>query len=137
MNPHLERLKSLNIKKISKALPIKKDGPAQSNYMSFETLDRVLKQAKEDPLTWNPSVLSRVYNVHETILEGVVRYVQPMMYHIASNMDEPKKMMRDNIVIDVGKLKEDNSYYPHLHKLIFVKREKKHVQLDKSHDVRL
>lgn len=122
----LGRLKQINVMKEKKVIPPKEKSiknEDQFRRLSTDIIQKIIKSHFSDPLSWNCSILSRIYNVPESYCEQLLLYVRPFVYYTTSDMDESKQLVKAPIVIDVERLQNDKKYLPFYQALTFVDSE--------------
>lgn len=120
----LHRLKGISLiggKKIVE--PQVEDHQETERNVSLDKLSKIIKYHLEDPLVWNASILSRIYKVHEEHCENLLRYVLPFLFYADFTMDQPKKLQKISVVIDVARFKRDPNYYEFFQRLVFLKKD--------------
>lgn len=115
----LKRLSALNIKRDSNEVKPERE-QENTHRITSEKLDQILCRHISDPLTWNPSVLSRIYDIPLDTCVKIFKYVKPFAYRQDNTVNSTQKILPISFVIDVERLKEDKSYYPGIQKLSFV-----------------
>lgn len=119
----LERLKYVNLQggKTTTKPEVRpsQDANFPKRNLSLFKLSKVIKSHLSDPLQWNASVLSRVFNLPEDACEQLINYVQPMVHKVTRDMDEPEKLIKTSFVIDVGRLVWDKNYAPSINRIKF------------------
>lgn len=124
----LGRLKKLSVSGGKQIVPHPKD-PFKTNQrellrnLTFEKAEKIVRYHTSDSILWNTSVLSRVFNIPENYVVGLVDYVKPMMYFSHCKRDEPEKMHETSFVIDVHRLQYDKNYLVEIQRLHFAQSD--------------
>lgn len=87
--------------------------------LTEETLDKLIRLHYQDPLVNNISTLSRVFKINESYCSEVVNFVKPLVYYQDNTVDDPRKLIKGAIVIDVERLQSDEGYLKTYKKIVF------------------
>lgn len=130
MNSHLQRLKVLNIRKIPEKISQNKEASKVARELDYPNLNKILRLNLEDAITWNSSVLARIYKLDEAYVDAILRYVHPLNVHVSQSMTEPKNLAKSAIVIDVDRLKNEKGYIYELSSISLPRIEEKTSQIN-------
>lgn len=126
----LKRLKNLSVIGAKKSVPqpdpkvlSEEVDELPQRQLPMEKLQKLVCSHQTDPLTWNASVLARIYKIPEDYCSKLVVYVRPMIYWNDTN--QTTKLVSTNFVCDVARLKIDENYLVSYRKIVFPKHSQK------------
>lgn len=118
----LKRIKNISIIDERKKVPLRKISDNEAEPLRTLTegnLKKIVDLYYRDALVYNPSVLGRIYNLHEHHCSEVVNYLKPLVFFENNTMDETTKLVKGSIVIDVARLKSDENYLSAYKRIVF------------------
>lgn len=93
--------------------------------LTFDRLSKLVRFHQTDPLTWNPSILGRIFNIPEFYCEKLLIYCRPMVFYSSPAHRESQKLISTTYVVDVGRLKSDDNYLVTYKKIVFPEQAEK------------
>lgn len=103
----IARLKGISVKDERRKLevPQSNDEGAELRKLTMQQITKFVKLYTNDPLIWNPSVLSRIFDIPECLGKELAHHVQPLCEYSGPQSDEVITLVKSSIVIDVTRLK--------------------------------
>lgn len=95
--------------------------PNNIRILTFGNLSKILRLYHTDPLTWNPSILCKIFNIPEDYCRNLVAYVQPFLHYANREVGLKKFIEKTSFVVDVQRLKVDKKYLSSVQRIVFPK----------------
>lgn len=132
----LKRLRKISIVKNSRAVPKIKTitDTNLERALQPEKLIKLVKLHRKDPLTWSPSVLSRIFKLSEHQSRMICCYVRPFLNLRPGENDESIAFKR-NIVYDIEAFKSDKGSMRVYRKIVFPKGIRQELPISSIQDI--
>lgn len=129
----LKRLKNLSVIGARKTLPPVKASQLTTNdvdlqpqrRLTLDKLNKLIHHYQSDPLTWNPSVLGRIFNIPEDYCGKLAIYVRPMIHWNKNTGEGDRKLVNTTFVCDVARLKSDDNYLVTYKRIVFPEHDQR------------